>query len=197
MKDLTIKYLNLHSDFVDTQWAKIHLQDVHQLSSFQDSIKTSTGDVFKMFKRQFFCKSKQCLTKALFRHHKCLQNTAKTTYGDVSNMSKRQLFCKSNQCLSKPLFRQLIPTSANFLGRTFKTNQYRIFQLIQHPLTDLDTLTLDLSSTCTCFQSFIKFDKTITIGLFTFGFEKNDNLNKRFFFANNQTYTYRCVYIQN
>ena len=74
--------------------------------------KTSCGDVFNMSKRQFFCKSKQCLIKALIRHckktsQKCLQDNAKTIYEAIFLISKRQLFCKSNQCLSKPLFREL------------------------------------------------------------------------------------------
>ena len=77
----------------------------------------------RCLKDSFFCKSKQCLTKALIRHlkktsQKCLQDTAKTTHEAVFKISKRQLlFCRSNQCLSKPLCRQLIHTSASCLGR--------------------------------------------------------------------------------
>ena len=47
--------------------------------------KTSCGNAFNMSKRQLFCKSKQCLIKALIWHckkasQKCLQENAKTIY---------------------------------------------------------------------------------------------------------------------
>ena len=100
------------------------------LAICQDS-KISSGNVFKMPKKQLFCKSKQCLTKTLFRHLKKTSQrhlqTVKTTYEDAFKIFKRQLLCKSNHCLSKPLFRQLVTTSVNCLGRISKTNQYGIF----------------------------------------------------------------------
>ena len=47
----------------------IHLKKTSQrhLISVQDTGKTTYEAVFKIFKRQLFCKSNQCLTNPLFR----------------------------------------------------------------------------------------------------------------------------------
>ena len=53
---------------VTAQWGKRHAKClIAVLLREQD---TSSTDVFKISKRHLFCKSKQCLTKALFRHLK-------------------------------------------------------------------------------------------------------------------------------
>ena len=73
-----------------TELVKRHLENVCQGS------KASSRYIFKMHKRQRFCKSKPCLTKTLFRDLK------KTSQGHLRSVSKT-------------LLRQLTKTSLRYL----------------------------------------------------------------------------------
>ena len=137
-------------------------------------VKTTRYLLEMLSKRQLFCKSKQCLTKALFR---LLKNTFQRHLRSVSKTLPRQVMKTFSRNLRDSYFANLtnvwankfILTSENCLGRrqrqekSDETNQYIIFLVNVAPLTDFDTLTLDLSPHCTYFLIFQSSIRTLLL----------------------------------